>query len=321
MTVIDLRAPAPAESLLLAALPRRLALTLPELRFVAAAAGDAPLPFTIADAPAESALAGRLGASPGSVEDSAYTAVLDSLRDPETSLGRRGLLTEDGRVDAGLLGAVGLLASPEVALDLDVAAGGFHARAWHRQAGSAVATLATADGIVFELAWFPLAQWPGELARAAVLPEDLPVRPSTVPEAVDLPFELADAAGEAVRSGRADLVPVLVQRHGEPVTDAEGAPLSEAAAGDVLRGLTAEARGRLRALVADVSGSETTTVGVVSWVLLADGWHALRPRHEQEDRDHRVQVRRVTPAELAAELAPILAEVLGLPAEPDEGTS
>ncbi len=48
-------------------------------------------------------------------------------------------------------------------------------------------------------------------------------------------------------------------------------------------------------------------MGVVSWTLLADGWHALRPR--EVDGRQRVQVAAITPADLAAELAPVLAEV------------
>ena len=75
----------------------------------------------------------------------------------------------------------------------------------------------------------------------------------------------------------------------------------------IVAALSSEARGRLRALVADVSGDTTTVVGVVSWTLLADGWHALRP--QQSDGDLRVDVRRVEAADLGAELAPVLAAV------------
>ena len=75
----------------------------------------------------------------------------------------------------------------------------------------------------------------------------------------------------------------------------------------VLTGLATEARGRLRALVADVSGDETSTVGVVAWTLVADGWRALRAHHD--DDGLRLEVARVIPEDLAAELAPVLAEV------------
>ena len=63
----------------------------------------------------------------------------------------------------------------------------------------------------------------------------------------------------------------------------------------------------MRVLVADLTGEETTVVGVVSWTLLADGWHALRPR--EVDGRHRVRVTAVDPDALATELAPVLAEV------------
>ena len=68
-----------------------------------------------------------------------------------------------------------------------------------------------------------------------------------------------------------------------------------------------EGRGRLRVLAAQVTDASTTSVGVASWVLLADGWHSLTPH--QEDSGPRVTVRRVDPDDLATELAPVLAQV------------
>ena len=79
---------------------------------------------------------------------------------------------------------------------------------------------------------------------------------------------------------------------------------------DLVQILTAtgsEAVGRLRALVADVSDGTTTVAGVVSWTLLADGWHALRPRRSPDGL--MIELARVEPADLATELAPVLAEV------------
>jgi hypothetical protein len=306
LPTIDLSIPPPAPDGVLDALPRRAALTLPELRLVAEAAGGAPLPFDVAEPGQAPALEERLGQSRGTVEDQAYLAVLDSLHDPRASLERRGLLA-DGTVDEGLLGAVGLLATPELALDIDVVANQVQAKGWHRQAGRAVATLSTVDGIVFELAWFPTASWPAELGRVAEVPEDITLHESTVPAHVDLPYELADAAGEALHSSRADLVDLLAARHAGEVHDAEGAPLSEVETGQVLAALTFEARGRLRVLAADVSGDETSVVGVVSWLLLADGWRALTPH--RTDGTPRVAVRAVEPGDLATHLAPVLAEV------------
>lgn len=316
MPLIDLGSPRPAPVGLLDGLPRRVALTLPELRYVARRAGDAPLPFDLAPAPADDALTGRLGRTRDATESAAYLAALDGLPDAVTSLGRRGLLVgagatgqgrSEGMLDAGLVGAVGLLATPTVALDVDVAVGAVHARSWQRQSGGAVATLSTVDGIVFELAWFPTAAWSEELTRVAMLPEDVVLRPSAVPDHLGAPFELVDASGEAMRTSRSDLVPVLVAQHPGRTTDADGRPLDDGEAASVLGALGTESRGRLRVLVADVTATETSVVGVVSWTLLADGWRALRP-HRVGAELH-VQVRRVVPADLPGELAPVLAEV------------
>jgi hypothetical protein len=306
LPTIDLSTPPPPPEGTLDGLPRRAALTLPELTLVAEAAAGAPLPFDIAEPGEAPALEDRLGQSRGTVEDQAYIEVLGSLHDPRASLERRGLLV-DGAVDESLLGAVGLLATPDLALDIDVVADQVQAKAWHRQAGEAVATLSTVDGIVFELAWFPTGSWPTELARVAAIPEDLSLNESAVPAHADLPYELADAAGEAVRSSRADLVAVLSARHAGEVYDAEGTPLTEVEIGQLLAALTSEARGRLRVLAADTSGEETSVVGVVSWVLLADGWRALTPH--RRDGTARVVVHTVEPGDLAGDLAPVLAEV------------
>ena len=211
VATIDLGTP-PAPPLgLLESLPRRISLTLPELRLVAECAGGAPLPFE--EAPeADPAFGGRLGRTPAAEDTDAYARAYASLHEPHSSLARRGLLV-DTAADESLLGAVGLLATPTLALDLDVGVAGARVKAWHRQRAGAVASLATTDGLVFELAWFPTDQWADELSRVAVLPEDHPVRTSAVPERVDLPYELVDAAVEAVRSHRPDLLSVLVAEH------------------------------------------------------------------------------------------------------------
>lgn len=307
MTTIDLsHRAAPRPTGLLDALPRRVAVTLPELQLVAARAGGAPLPFDVAG-PADAApLEDRLGTTRGTTEDAAYLDALASLHDPEVSLARRGLLV-DGVLDDGLAGAVGLLATPEVALDLDVAADGIQVKAWHRQAGEAVASLATCDGIVFELAWFPTSAWPSELSRVAVLPEDLALRPSRVPSYVDLPYELADGAVEAGVTGRSDLLQVLTSQHLGTVVGADGRVLPEPEVSALLHALGDEAQGRLRALVADVSSDATSVVGVRSWVLLADGWRSLGTHHQ--DGAMRIELRAVDADALAADLAPVLAEV------------
>lgn len=309
MVTIDLTTPpAPATSFL-DQMARRLALTLPELRVVAELAGNAPLPFDLPDgdtdgAPAAGSLSGRLGRSRGSFEDEAYADAVAALHDPHETLRRRGLLDDDG-ADPGIVGAVGLLATPRLALDIDVAAGSAQVKAWHRQSGGAVASLSTCDGIVFELAWFPVDQWTRELARVTAVPEDLAVSPSSVPALLDVPYAVADSVGEALRAGRSDLVPVLVsQTDGDVLVD--GAPVGDVEAAAAISAVHAEGRGRLRILAAEVGERATTSVGVVSWVLLRDGWHSLTPHH---DDGARVTVRLVDPDDLAPELAPVLAQV------------
>ena len=199
MPTIDLSTPPPRPAGLLEALPRRVTLTLPELRLLAEQAGGAPLPFETVEARAASPLEGRLGASRTSAEHAAYARALASLHDPEESLRRRGLVEDRD----GLLGALGRLATPATAVDLDVVAGTTQARVWHRGDRRAMASLATVDGLVFELVWGAATQWTEELARIAVIPEELTLTTSQVPSIVSLPFALADAAAEAVHSGRA----------------------------------------------------------------------------------------------------------------------
>lgn len=284
------------------AAPRRIGLTLRELQHAAALAGDAPLPFEVAEPAAADAMQSRLGTSPATTDDQSYRAAVAALHDPADALERRGLLV-DGVLDAGLAGAIGLLAAPRTAVDIDLRMAGVQAKVWHRQEATAVASLATVDGIVFELGWFGIDAWAGELARVAAVTEDLTLGASAVPSYVDLPFELADAAAEATRVGRGDLLPVLAARHSGAVLGPEGV-LPDDVVARVLTALAGEAQGRLRALVADVSGAAVDTVGVVSWTLLADGWRALRPH--QADGVPRLEIRSAEPPDLAAVVAPVL---------------
>ncbi|MCB0906629.1 MAG: hypothetical protein KDB63_05865 [Nocardioidaceae bacterium] len=311
MTTIDLSTPASEPLGLLDGLPRRVTLTLPELQLVARAAGGAPLPFDLTTPATASALDGRLGATPAAADAAAYAAALAALHDPADSLTRRGLVT-DGRVDRALVGAVGLLATPRLALDLDLAVGGAQAKAWHRQGGDAVASLATTDGLVFELAWFPASAWADELARVAVLPNDLTVGASGVPGHLMLPVALATAGADAVRTGRHDLLPVLASHH-PGARSADGSPVDADDVAAALTALTAESRGRLRALATDAGSSDPDRsprrpVGVVAWVLVDDGWRAVRPV-TGAGGDDLLELVAVSPHDLAAELAPVLAGV------------
>ncbi|WP_203337441.1 hypothetical protein [Nocardioides limicola] len=292
MTTIDLTSRAAAAAAgPFGELPRRVGLTLPELQLLAEFAGGAPLPFDLADVPATNPLEGRLGDSPQGGDRAAHERAVAALHDPRESLQRRGLLVDD-TPDAGAVGAIGLLAAPELALDIEVAVASGQARAWHRQRAGAVAMLGTVDGIVFELAWCAARHWADELARVAVLPEDLTLTDSQVPTHLVMPYSVADAVGEAMATGRGDVVTTLTSG------DAQLAGAATA--------LHTEARGRLRVLAARVA-DETTRIGVVSWLLVGDGWRALRPHGAGDDLQ--VEVRSVEPADLAAELAPVLTEV------------
>ena len=310
MVTIDLSAPAPTPASLLDGLPRRLALTLPELRLVAHLAGNAPLPFDVTDpepaAAAAQALSERLGETQAPSEAAAYAEALASLHDPEDTLRRRGLIT-DGKCDRGIQGAIGLLATPELALDIDVATGASQVRAWHRLSGGAVASLSTCDGIVFELAWFPVANWPDELARITALPQQITPTASEVPANLDAPYQLLDAIGEAIRSTRCELLSVLLGNAEVPVL-ADGKALDAAEAAAAISAVHTEATGRLRILAAQVGRQQTTDVGVVTWVLLSDGWHSLTPHHDEGGA--RVAIRLVSSDDLASELAPILSQVV-----------
>ncbi|MFC7505547.1 hypothetical protein ACOACQ_13655 [Nocardioides sp. CPCC 206347] len=305
-------APVPLRSPIDAA-PRRVGLTLPELQHAARLAGDAPLPFDVAPPAATDAMQSRLGQSPATTEDQSYRSVVDALNEPVESLTRRGLVV-DGVLDPGVAGAIGLLAAPHIALEADLRIGEVQAKVWHRQEGAAVASLSTVDGIVFELGWFGVDAWAAELARVAAPSEEAALKPSVLPSYVDLPLELADAAAEAVRVGRGDLIPVLTSRHSGATRGPEGV-LSDDVVARLLVALSGEAQGRLRALVADVSGDEVDTVGVVSWTLLADGWRALRPHHE--DGVLRLEIRAVEPADLAGVIAPVIAPLVATAAGED----
>lgn len=290
----------------LEAAPRRLGLTLPELQEAALRAGGAPLPFDLAAPTGGGTMGSRLGPSPAEDDDAAFRRALAGLHDPIETLTRRGLL-EDGVLEPGLAGAIGLLATPDLAIDLDVRFADAQAHAWHRRGGEAVAALATSDGIVFELAWFAADDWAAELARTAALSEDVALTASAVPTLLDLPRELAEAGAEAVRTGRGDLLPVLASRHSGQVLGADG-PLSDAEVVAVLTALGGEARGRLRALVAETGhAGRIDRVGVAAWSLLADGWHSLRPH--RVDGVERIEVSAVTSDDLAACLSPVVAGI------------
>jgi hypothetical protein len=196
------------------------------------------------------------------------------------------------------------LRSPEIACDVDVTAprpdgrpGWARLRCRHGLRGDRVASTATAGGTV-EVAAYAVEHWQTELARAATvpLPEGGPRPPD---DRVDMPLEVLLAAGEAVRSGRADVLDELVRR--ARAQDPGGLR-------DQLVRLHTAAAGRLVATVA-TRGSATPRLGWVSWVLFADGWRSLTPLR-QEGRPI-VHVAPATPLELGAQVAALVTRVQG----------
>ncbi|MFE7226081.1 hypothetical protein ACFU7D_14920 [Nocardioides sp. NPDC057577] len=291
MTTIDL-GPAPAAPTEpWAGVPRRVGLTLPELTHACEAIG-APLPFEVATH-LDDGLDARLGQTRSAAEAEALAHAVAGFGEGSTSLRRRELLDADGTLDAGIAGALGLLATPEVVIDLDVVVDGLRGRAWHRQKGEAAASLATVDGLVFELSWYPSAAWSTELGRTATVPGETARLTSAVPEQLEVPFATADAVFEALRTGRGDLVPVLTD--GDVVVSR------------ALEALSTEAHGRLRAIVATTVDPENPLIGTVSWTLVNDGWRSMRT--VSLDGELTLLITSVEPSELAADLAPVLAEV------------
>ena len=63
----------------------------------------------------------------------------------------------------------------------------------------------------------------------------------------------------------------------------------------------------MRILAAEVSEQTTTSVGVVSWVLLRDGWHSLTPRHDDDGARSRSPAS--TPTTWPPSSRPVLAQV------------
>ena len=188
----------------------------PRAAAAAKAAGNAPLPFDLSEAAGPGALEGRLGRVPrhGRRDGVRRRPGLPARRRghpaPSRPDHRRRPRRRAGRRDRP---ARHPDARPR------------HRRRRRRHPGQGLAPAGRrrgrhagdCDGIVFELAWFRADQWPGELARVAAIPDDVELRQSVVPDTMEVPFQLVDAIGEALRAGRSDLVPVLMEHHGEGV--------------------------------------------------------------------------------------------------------
>ncbi len=196
------------------------------------------------------------------------------------------------------------LHSPEVACDVDVTVarpdgrpGRARLRCRHGLRGDRVASTAWAGGEV-EVAAYAVEHWQTELARAATVPSP-PDAPAPPDERIDVPLEVLLGAGEAVRSGRGDILDELVRR---------GAAAHPADLRDQLVRLHSAAVGRLLATVA-TRESGTPRVGWVSWLLFADGWRSLTPVRRAGRPV--VHLAPATPMDLGAQLGALVTLVRG----------
>jgi hypothetical protein len=131
-----------------------------------------------------------------------------------------------------------------------------HAR--HELRGATVRVRTTAGGDVEDI-HVGTGRWRAELARACRvrIPDDAPTPPA---DGVVLPWDLVVGTGAALAAHRTDLYDELVGR-------------ADAVLHEPLRRVH-RAAGRLRAVGTLPARAR---VGWVTWVLFADGWHALTP--------------------------------------------
>ena len=249
------------------------------------------------------------------MEDSAYTDALRTLHDPEDTLRRRGLVTDAG-ADPGVVGAVGLLATPRLALDIDVAAGAAQVQGLAppgRRRGRQPVDLRR------------------HRLRAGLVPRgpvDHRARPGR-----GLPGGPADRARRTcpptstcptrspTRSGRrcAPAAPTWCRcwSAGPPGASVRRRRSSDQRrrgrrrrVGRAHRGSRPHAHPRRRGVRARHDVGRRRVVGAAP-----DGWHSLTPRHD--DDGARIAVSRVDPDDLATELAPVLAQVTAPRSRPD----
>ena len=310
MTTVALGAP-PSTAEQLAGLPGSVTLSRAALEHLAAASRIV-LPWHVEPARSGRRLAealGGAGAEPPSDPQSqsqgrAATAPADELVEA-------GVTGRDGRPVPAVAAALLAFASAEVAVDLDLAAtrpdaphGSAQLHAWHRLSGERVTTLTYAGGDRLELGWFGSAWWQQTLGR--LVPDDGTHRDEAAPgPGLVLPLAVWLGAGEALRTGRPDLLAVLLERHRGLVLDPTGVPCGPAETEHQVRLVHETARGRLRAVVAGTGPRRR--IGLVSWLRYADGWRALTPTAGRGGLAVRLDP--VTPPRLGAEIARLVAGV------------
>lgn len=250
-----------------ALLPRRVLLPRAALESLADRTGT-PLPWRTDPAPTR--LARALG-GPG--------AAVAAEPHPERLLRARGLLTATGAPVAEVADALGVFASPEVFVRLDLGVrrpaavrGVARFTAWHHHGQGRVTAVSSAGGPALELAWFADGHWQRELAHLVTVPPDEAA--GSPADRLTLPYDLLLGSGAARRLRRPAVLAELLARH--RVLGPDGGPLGAPAAAEQVRLLHSTERGRLQVTVAGV-GDGRRALGVVTWVLFADGWRALVP--------------------------------------------
>ncbi|MEO5652618.1 MAG: hypothetical protein ABIN79_00100 [Marmoricola sp.] len=308
--------------------PRRVRLSLAELLLLARLC-ETRLPFPV-EPGASSGLTERLGDTPDGrgrelmarelarVDDTGPGSPVDRLRE-------QGLLHGDdpttAQVEPEVVTALRLLGAPEQTVWIDL--GRVHPfkvqlHAWHHARAEGLATLATLDALSFELTWVAPAGWRAELARAATVSLAEPATAQGFPDEVVIGHDLLVAGLEAVRAGRWEVLAELCRLECATMR-VEGRPVDAAEAAILLQRLDSETVGRLRAsvgLLLDAGGRRDSAElqappgrrGLVSWVLLADGWRALIPL--TDSAEHLVVVRRVEPDDLGSAVADLFAELI-----------
>ena len=241
----------------------------------------------------------------------------------------QGLLTgEDpatAEVEPEVVTAMRVLGAPEQTVWIDLTRSvplEVQLHAWQHARAEGLTTLATLDALHYELSWVAPSGWRTELTRAATVAQGTPEEGEPFPDEVLIGHELLVAGLEAVRAGRTEVLGELSRLEGDTVR-VDGRPVAPVEVAALLHRLDSETRGRLRAsvgLIPEAGGEGARDTdreallappdqrGLVSWVLLADGWRALVPL--TDSAEHLVAVRRAEPADLASAVADLLAELV-----------
>lgn len=199
-----------------------------------------------------------------------------------TAAARAGVPLSEVAFDAAPAGACRLA----VELDLGLTGSGTRLHAWQRWHDGHVTSVATALGSRVELASYDDAHWQAELVRALRMPL-LPDPPTPPARVVELPLDLLLGTGEAL--ARPDVYDELVARAAGAVR-ADGCVLDLVSTHTQLRRLHGSVLARLLVVGSGRRGG-ASRIGWVSWLLFADGWRALMPRHAGAGGARRAMVR------------------------------